>query len=523
MKIKINPLLITAHSISFLIDDDGLYYTQNQYDIYIDGDKVMSTKTAVNSIFNLESDTSYELILRNESGEDVCRHAFETEYEFMTINVKDMGAVGDGVHDDTEFIQAAILAAPSKSRVLVPEGKYLVKSLFLKSDVNIEIAKNAVLLADTTKETRVRFPGSIKTSNPDDDEYHLGTWEGNPEPMFAGIINGINVENVVLYGQGIVDGQSSVDNWWNNPKVMNIAYRPRMLFLNKCCNVNVQGVMLTNSPSWTVHPFFSKNLKFIDMCIKNPQDSPNTDGIDPESCQNVEIAGVKFSLGDDCIAVKSGKFYMGQKYKSPSDNIFIHHCLMENGHGAVTLGSEIAGGVTNVLVENCLFKDTDRGLRIKTRRGRGRNCFLDNIMFRNINMNGVLSPFTANMFYFCDPDGHSPYVQSRDELPVDERTPKLGKLVFENIRAVDAHVCAAYFLGLPEEKIDSVEMKDVFVSFAEDAKEGVPIMSDGIWPMKKRGIVARNVGSLVIKNVKIIGYEGDKLTLSQVDDVEEEN
>lgn len=523
MKIKINPLLITAHSISFLIDDGGLYNTQNQYDIYIDNNKVMSTKMAVNSIFNLASDTSYELVLKDSSADEIGRHTFKTQYEFMTINVKDTGALGDGISDDTEFIQAAILAAPPQSRVLVPEGKYLVKSLFLKSDVNIEIAKNAVLLADNKREGRVYFPGSIRTNNPDDDEYHLGTWEGNPESMFAGIMNGINVENVVIYGQGIVDGCSNSDNWWNNPKVKNIAYRPRMLFLNKCTNVYVQGVMLTNSPSWTIHPYFSKNLKFIDMTIKNPPDSPNTDGIDPESCQNVEIAGVRFSLGDDCIAVKSGKFYMGQKYKSPSDNIFIHHCLMENGHGAVTLGSEIAGGVTNVLVENCMFKDTDRGLRIKTRRGRGRNCYLDNIIFRNIDMNGVLSPFTANMFYFCDSDGHSSYVQSREKLPVDERTPKLGKLVFENIKAVDAHVCAAFFLGLPEEKIDSVEMRNVFISFATDAKEGVPVMCDGVCKMKRRGIIAQNVGSLIIKNVIIEGYEGDKLALSEVDNVEEEN
>lgn len=523
MKIKIKPLLITAHSISFLIADGGYFNLKNQYDIYVNDKKVMSTNTAVNSVFELDSDNLYELELRNHADEVICKYKFNTEYEFLTINVKDLGAFGDGIHDDTEFIQAAIMAAPPKSRVLVPQGKYLVKSLFIKSHVNLELEENAILLADTDRNTRVRFPGSINTNNSKEDEYHLGTWEGNPEPMFAGIINGIDVEDVKVYGKGIVDGQSNSDNWWHNPKVMNIAYRPRMLFLNKCRNVSVQGIMLTNSPSWTIHPFFSENLKFIDIRIRNPEDSPNTDGIDPESCQNVEIAGVRFCLGDDCIAVKSGKFYMGQKYKLPSDNIFIHHCLMENGHGAVTLGSEISGGVSNVLVENCTFRNTDRGLRIKTRRGRGKNCFLNNIVFRNIDMDGVLSPFTANMFYFCDPDGHSNYVQSREKLPIDERTPELGKLVFENINALNAHVCAAYFLGLPEKKIDLVEMKNVFVSFAEDAKENVPVMSDGVKSMKRRGIVAQNVAGLLIKNVTIEGFEGEKLTLSAVDEVKEED
>ena len=83
---------------------------------------------------------------------------------------------------------------------------------------------------------------------------------------------------------------------------------------------------------------------------------------------------MRFSLGDDCIAVKSGKIYMGKKHKTPSENIHIRQCLMENGHGAVTLGSEMAGGVVNLTVEDCIFRHTDRGLRIKTRRRQRKRC-----------------------------------------------------------------------------------------------------------------------------------------------------
>ena len=121
---------------------------------------------------------------------------------------------------------------------------------------------------------------------------------------------------------------------------MNIAFRPRLFFISGCKNVTLQGVTFCNSPSWTLHPYFSNDLKFIGVTVQNPSDSPNTDGLDPESCKNVEILGVRFSLGDDCIAVKSGKIYMGKKHKTPSENIHIRQCLMENGHGAVTLGSE---------------------------------------------------------------------------------------------------------------------------------------------------------------------------------------
>lgn len=174
------------------------------------------------------------------------------------------------------------------------------------------------------------------------------------------------------------------------------------------CNFQEQSVLDTAS-------VFSDNLKFYGLTINNPSDSPNTDGLDPESCKNVDIVGVKFSLGDDCIAVKSGKIYMGKKYRTPSENIHIRQCLMENGHGAVTVGSEMAGGVKNLVVEECRFYDTDRGLRIKTRRGRGKDAVLDQIIFRKIDMDQVMTPFVINCFYFCDPDGKTEFVQSREK------------------------------------------------------------------------------------------------------------
>ena len=115
----------------------------------------------------------------------------------------------------------------------------------------------------------------------------------------------------MIYGQGKINGNASKENWWKDPKVMNIAFRPRLFFISGCKNVTLQGVTFCNSPSWTLHPYFSNDLKFIGVTVQNPSDSPNTDGLDPESCKNVEILGVRFSLGDDCIAVKSGNVYLG--------------------------------------------------------------------------------------------------------------------------------------------------------------------------------------------------------------------
>ena len=183
------------------------------------------------------------------------------------------------------------------------------------------------------------------------EEYNLGTWEGNPLPMFAGIITGIGVRDINLYGEGSINGCANHENWWKNEKEMVGAFRPSMLFLNHCENVNVQGLYFHDSPAWVIHPYFSNQLRFCDLLVENPKQSPNTNGLDTESCKNVEILGVHFSLGDDCIAVKAGKIYMGRKYKTSAENTHICHCLMENGHGAVTVGSEIGAGVKNMLVE----------------------------------------------------------------------------------------------------------------------------------------------------------------------------
>lgn len=171
---------------------------------------------------------------------------------------------------------------------------------------------------------------------------------------------------------------------------------------------------------------------------------------------------------------------------------------MENGHGAVTLGSEMSAGIKNVLAEECLFRNTDRGLRIKTRRGRGDMAVAEGISFKNIVMDGVKTPFVANCFYFCDPD---------------ERTPYIGKLCFENIRCINCHYAAAYFIGLPERKIGEIIMKNVSVTYADNAEKGHPAMLCGIEEMSRRGIVAENVEKITLENVSIKGQTGEPVEL----------
>ncbi|HHU73063.1 MAG TPA: glycoside hydrolase family 28 protein [Clostridiales bacterium] len=516
MEIKL--LLLTARNAVIEIKDGGTFHTKVPYTIWINGSEYSQTNRVISSIYGLKPETNYHVELKNQEGTVTGEINFKTKYEFVTLNVKDFGAKGDGIQDDTTFIQAAIMACPKDGRVLLPKGDYLVTSLFLKSNLVMELEKGAQIIAETDRSRYPIYPGLIQGYD-EVSEYNLGTWEGNPLPMFTGIITGVGVENVLLYGEGTINGRAAQGDWWENAKIMRGAFRPRLLFLNRCNQITIQGLKFENSPAWNIHPYFSNQLTFLDLNIENPKDSPNTDGIDPESCKDVTIAGVRFSLGDDCIALKSGKIYMGKKYKTPCENITIRQCYMEDGHGAVTVGSEMAGGIKNIHVKECIFHSTDRGLRIKTRRGRGKDAIIDQIVFENIIMEEVMTPFVVNCFYFCDPDGKSEYVQSKEMYPVDDRTPSIKNLVFSNIDCHNSHVAAAYFHGLPEQPIEMIIMENINVTYAKNPKMDVPAMMEDIKPCSKTGVFAANITSLTLKNVSIQGQEGEPYNLHNIEEV----
>ena len=503
----------TSRGIVIEICDGGIYHTEQQYHLMVNEKYYGTTERVITGIYGLKPDTEYRIVV--DGKEKTTEINIRTAKESYSLDVRDFGAKGDGISDDTCFIQAAIMACPKDGRVYLPEGTYRITSLFLKSNLNLEVGKGAVLQADTQREHRPIMPGRIQSYD-ESGEYNLGTWEGNPLDMFAGVIHGINVENVVIYGQGIIDGGADKLNWWQNPKKRNIAWRPRLIFLNHCRNITLEGVQLQNSPSWTLHPYFCENLRFVNLNIINPKDSPNTDALDPESCKQVEILGIYFSVGDDCIALKSGKIYMGAKYKTPSEDILIRQCCMRDGHGAVTIGSEMAGGVRNVSVKDCLFIDTDRGLRIKTRRGRGRDAVIDHIVFENIRMDGVMTPLAINCFYFCDPDGHTTYVQNRESLPVDDRTPQIKRLSFRNMVCKNCHIAAVYIQGLPEQKVKELTLENITFSFAEKTQAGMPEMLDDIQPVSNVGVCVNNVEELRIQHVTVEGQTGEAFLLQNV-------
>ena len=512
---EIKPLFIGNRSAAFCLDPDACYALVQPVQLRLNGEPAGSTEKAVTSLFHLLPDTDY--CLEAICDEQTLSFSFHTQEESCTLDVRRFGAVGDGVHDDSAALQAAILACPEGGRVLVPAGRWRTLPLFLKSHIRLELQKDAVLALETDRSRFPVLPGMTLMHDKSQD-LNLGSWEGNPLDSYASLITGIGIEDCILYGEGTLDGQADRGDWWIDAKVRRGAWRGNLFFTNHCRNLTLHGLTFMNSPAWNLHPYFSDDLRFLGLTIQAPAVSPNTDGFDPESCRNVLLAGTHFSVGDDCIAVKSGKIYMGRRYQTPCSDLEVAHCLMEDGHGGVTLGSEMSGGIVNMHVHHCVMRHTDRGLRIKTRRGRGRDGVIDGIRFDHIRMEQVRCPFVVNSLYCCDPDGHSAFVQSEEPQPVDEGTPRLGSFTFEDVTCSGASV-AGCFLGLPEKPIESVAMNRVRIACGADAPAMQPAMTDCMPKLTRTGLILRHVARVTLTDTEITGCDGEALLTEDVKEV----
>ncbi len=505
-------LSLTSRSICLERQGSSPYFSQEEFDIYLNGELLRRENRNVFSVFDLAPGREYTI---NAGDETV---VFYTGQESFCLNVRHFRALGDGVHDDTAAFQAAIACCPAGGTVYVPAGKYFLKPLFLKSEMTLYLAQGAVLLGHPDRQVYPILPGILRSG---DEEMNLGTWQGEEVSCFASLLTAVNCHDVAVIGQGSIDCGGRDGDWYQDHRTMRIAWRPRGVFFNRCKNVLLQGVTVGNTPSWNIHPYFCEDVKLLDLKLYNDAHMPTTDGIDPDTCENVQIIGVDISVGDDCIAIKSGTIEQAKKYRKPCRNVTIRNCRMCAGHGGVVLGSELSGGIENVTVERCLFVGTDRGLRIKTRRGRGRYGLTGNITFRDIRMEGVKVPFVVNMYYnMGDNTGHTEYVWTTQKLPVDERTPLIGAFRFENMVCTHVGYCAGAFYGLPEAPIEAISFKNVSFSYDPESEAGFPDMKEINEKVKNQGLYFQFVEKVALEDVAIHGCIGDKVICEGVGSLE---
>ncbi|MEM5769015.1 MAG: glycoside hydrolase family 28 protein, partial [Bacillota bacterium] len=330
---KIYDIYISSCSAAFEFDNDLCYENAEEYTVYVNGKPSESFRENVFSLFDLSPDTNYSVYTSLEQQP----LTFRTKPESCCINVRDFGAQGDGLHDDTKAIQTAIVACPEGGRIRIPEGTYLVTPVTLKSHITIEIMEGAVLLGSTDEREYAILPGEVKSA--DGTVLECASWEGYPAASHQSLLSAYHAEDIHIVGKGTIDGNAQNSTWWIDAKNRAVA-RPKLLFTNRCRDIHVHGLHFQNSPSWHLHPYQSKRIGIYHIRVTAPKDSPNTDGCNPESCDSVEIIGSRFSVGDDAIAIKSGKLYEGKKVNVPASRHTIRNCLMEFAHGAVVLGSE---------------------------------------------------------------------------------------------------------------------------------------------------------------------------------------
>jgi polygalacturonase len=352
------------------------------------------------------------------------------------FNITTYGAVGDGVTDCTVAINNAINACNTAGggKVVVPSGSFFTGALYLKSNVDLYISPGATLLfsTDTAKYTPIVYT----------------RFEGTECMNFSALIYAYGEQNIAITGSGTLDGQASNSNWWawktpsktdaanlitmatqNIPVAQRIFgpghyLRPNFIQLYNCKNILIDSITILRSPMYEVHPVLSQNVTVSNITVNSH--GVNNDGCDPECCTDVLIKNCSFSTGDDCIAVKSGKDADGRRVNVPSQNIVIVGCNMQDGHGGITMGSEMTGGIRNVYADSCTMNSTDfyTMLRFKTNTARGgiiENIYAQNITevadtqgTINVDMNydnetGSYIPIIRNVFVRNIISNHTPY------------------------------------------------------------------------------------------------------------------
>jgi polygalacturonase len=356
---------------------------------------------------------------------EIERAIIKTSFPADTFNIIDFGAVaGDASFLNTQAIASAILKCHDKGGgvVLVPEGEWMTGPVTLLSNVNLHISEKATLLFSTDYE---QYLPPVLTR-----------WEGMDCYNIHPLIYAIDASNIALTGKGTIDGQASNEIWWwmngnpaygwkegmNSQKLagrpvllgyeqnqtptedrrfgLEGALRPQLVNFMNCKSVLIEDLTMKNSPFWVIHPVRTESFILRGVTIKSA--GPNSDGCDPESCNNVLIENCFFDTGDDCIAIKSGRNNDGRRWNIPSRNIIVRDCHMAAGHGGVAIGSEISGGYSNLFVENCEMDSPEmlRVIRIKTSDCRG--GIIENINVRNIKV-GICSEAVLHITLNYDP------------------------------------------------------------------------------------------------------------------------
>lgn len=463
-----------------------------------------------------------------------------------SVNINDFGAVNGGYVLNTKAFDDAIEAVSKKGggKVIIPPGIWLTGPIILKSNIELHAQKGALIKFSTDKSL---YP-IIETSFEG-----LNTWR------CISPIYGKNLENVAFTGNGVWDGSGEAwrqvkkskltdeqwkkfvasggvlnekkDSWYPSEQYLKGAkgadqnvrpdlktkedfeaihdfLRPVLVSIQNSKRVLFDGPVFQNSPAWNIHPLMVDELIVRNVTVRNPWYSQNGDGLDVESCKNVLIENSSFDVGDDAICIKSGKDKDGRERGIPCENIIVRNNIVYHGHGGVTVGSEMSGGVKNLHVSNCTFMGTDVGLRFKSTRGRG--GVVENIYISDIFMTDIPSQAISFDLYYggksiAETLAEGGNTVSTKAVPVNEETPQFKNISIKNITIKGAQQ-AVFLQGLPEMNLENIEISNLTVTAEKgfsiiDAK-GIKISNAKLDIENSNVFEVYNVKNMSLKDVE---------------------
>jgi hypothetical protein len=475
-----------------------------------------------------------------------------------SVMLTDYGAVSGGQILCTQAFADAIEAVSQKGggTVIIPAGIWLTGPVILKSNLELFTESGAIVIFSSDK---ALYP-LVETSFEG-----LNTWR------CISPIYGKDLENIAFTGKGVWDGSGDAwrfvkksklteDQWrklvasggivndrgnewypslqFKNAMAkadMNVPtnlktkedfeairdfLRPVMVSIINCKRVLLDGPTFQNSPAWCIHPLMVEDLTVRNITVKNPWYSQNGDGIDIESCKNVVLSNSNFDVGDDAICIKSGKDKTGRERGKPCENIVIKSCIVYHGHGGVTVGSEMSGGVRNMHVSACSFLGTDVGLRFKSNRGRGgivENIFISGIQMVNIPSQAI----SFDLYYMGRSVGEmledGVQTTTTGELPVTEETPVFRNITIRNINCKGAQQ-AIFLQGLPEMNLENIQLENIQMEadkglFCTDA-DGIKITGLKLTTKKLPVMEFSNSRNVAVEKLSINAQAGNAVSIS---------
>lgn len=401
------------------------------------------------------------------------------------VDLTDFGGNGDGVTDNRRNFEKAIahLASKGGGKLTVPAGVYFIDGpIVMKSSIHLELHKDAT----------IRFSSNPSSYLPAVKQ----RWEGTVCYNYSPLIRGHNLSNIALTGQGKIDG-GAVEwskSWKSkqNPDKSRLRemgstkvadhhrvfgngfldldgdgkddgygdgkphyLRPSLIEFYECENILIEGLTITGSPFWTVNPVFCTNV--IGRNLRIISNSPNDDGFDPDSCENVLIENCFINTRDDAISIKAGRDQ--DAWDRPmSRNIVIRNNTLKAGANGICIGSEMSGSVENVFVENNTVIRAGNALKFKSNMDRG--GFIRSVFIRNIDVEFCkqsLIDFTTD--YHGYRGGNFP-VKYRDFYISKMSCEETGRAAFE-------------IVGVESEPVRRVYLNDIHVKKSGRTPEAV--------------------------------------------------